>query len=100
MTDRKLLDQSCAGCSKQAVDGWALYCVECCEQIQPAGWISVEVRLPDDDCYVLGATWKTLDDRQHVEIVSYRSGAGGFSFDPVTHWMPLPVPPIAKVEGK
>jgi len=31
---------SCAGCSKQAADGWALYCVECCEQIQPSRVIS------------------------------------------------------------
>lgn len=69
-------------------------------QIENAGWISVADRLPDDDCYVLGATWKTLSGDQHIDIVAYRSGSGRFTFDTVTHWMPLPAPPIAKVEGK
>jgi len=27
---------TCAGCSKKASDGWALYCVDCCEEIQPS----------------------------------------------------------------
>ena len=31
---------SCAGCSKKASEGWALYCVECAEQMHPPRVIS------------------------------------------------------------
>jgi hypothetical protein len=54
------------------------------------GWISVDEHLPDDDCRVLAATWRTMTGEQHIDIVSFRRGSGQFSEHPVTHWMPLP----------
>lgn len=56
-------------------------------------WISVEDRLPEDDCRVIGATWTMLNGMQHIDIVSFRRGSGAFDLTP-THWMPLPEPPI------
>lgn len=58
-------------------------------------WISVDERLPSDDCRVLAATWFTMDLGQHLDIVSFRSGSGQFSHSDVTHWMPLPTAPHA-----
>ena len=64
-------------------------------------WISIDDRLPDDDGRFLCATWPHIDMTQHVEICSFRSGTGQFDSHPVTHWMPLPKAPNAKVsEGE
>lgn len=58
------------------------------------GWISVEDRLPEDDCRVIAATWIQFDGIQHVEIDSFNSGGGYFN-SLVTHWQALPAPPKA-----
>ena len=56
-------------------------------------WISVEERLPEDECLALG--WQ---NEMLIGLV-YRSGAGyacesdGEYLMDVTHWMPLPEPP-------
>lgn len=60
------------------------------------GWISVDERLPEDDCRVLAATWFTMTHDQHMDIVSFRRGSGQFSHSDVTHWMPLPAAPEVK----
>lgn len=58
-----------------------------------AKWIAVSDRLPLNDGQYLCATWLHMDMTQHVEVASYRGGAGTFSEASVTHWMPLPQPP-------
>lgn len=55
-------------------------------------WISVNDRLPSDDCRLIAATWFKLDGEQHIEICGFRSGSGKFDYT-TTHWQPLPDPP-------
>ncbi len=64
-----------------------------------AEWISVNDRLPEDDCRVIAATWITLTGEQHIDIASYRSGGQYFDMT-VTNWKPLPLPPTALIESE
>jgi hypothetical protein len=65
-------------------------------------WISVDDRLPKPDEYVLcfykdlyGKRWYTVgrvkswDDKRELE-----SDPDDYQLDEVTHWMPLPKPPV------
>lgn len=64
----------------------------------PDGWVSVEDRLPDDDCKVIAPTWVTMSGKQMIEIIGYRGGSGEFDY-PIKHWMPLPAAPTCEKES-
>lgn len=63
------------------------------EDVAPkAEWISVEERVPDN-----GETVLTVDNEGYMIVASWYELGGWFlpvcRANPVTHWMPLPVPP-------
>ena len=53
-------------------------------------WISVEDRMPDEDCKCLVFT---KDGITNIDYYYNRENAFGFRSWKVTHWMPLPEPP-------
>lgn len=76
---------------------------ECTDEEQLCEWISVDERTPDDD-----KDYLVLDTRG-VEVVAHYWAMINrwLSCDPkcqhgveVTHWMPLPKPPIAALNGE
>jgi hypothetical protein len=66
-------------------------------------WISVEERLPEDGVFVLAANddGKMLVAKYESEVLGWYLKYCCYDFDvwdseengPVTHWMPLPLPP-------
>ncbi len=68
------------------------------QESQPAGWISVDTRLPEEDVGVLCCT---SDDE--VAIFSHHNSFFTDEFHElvdVTHWMPLPAPPADLLTGE
>jgi hypothetical protein len=59
-------------------------------------WISVEEKLPE--CNGRYLTHCNLEGQSLVCILHYCK-VGGFNEDTVTHWMPLPEPPIFSKGG-
>lgn len=80
-------------------DGWQARRAE----VAAHGWISVEDRLPErngPDVLVLGIQFRELSER-----CAWSASPGGF-IDPtwaktysITHWMPLPTPPVNNGES-
>lgn len=76
---------------------------EVCRNLYNAGyrqqsegeWISVEERLPDN-----GETVLTVDNEGYMIVASWYELGGWFlpvcRANPVTHWMPMPEPPVTK----
>jgi hypothetical protein len=60
------------------------------------GWISVEDRLPEDDCAVIVAAKRFIDGAPAIDKAWFRRGTGEFDSLLVTHWMPLPASPEGK----
>lgn len=60
----------------------------------PNEWISVETQLPEEniDCLV----YRVNRGFSPTNVVITQYGKYGFEIGPVTHWMPLPAPPITK----
>lgn len=62
---------------------------------KPTEWISVDERLPDKQAQFL-----IVDDEGYMEIALWTRQFGWFSHinrgNKVTHWMPLPEPPMMK----
>jgi hypothetical protein len=58
-------------------------------------WISIDERLPDN-----GETVLTVDNEGYMIVASWYELGGWFlpvcRANPVTHWMPLPEPPVMK----
>lgn len=59
------------------------------------GWISVDERLPGDDCMVLVAAKRFMLGDPIIQMVWFRRGTGEFDALHVTHWQSLPPPPAA-----
>lgn len=61
-------------------------------------WISVEDRLPLHSCRALGYQKIKTDDwvspLSDICIVHYYESLGAFDKISITHWMPLPDPPV------
>lgn len=67
-------------------------------------WVSVKDRLPGNDCRAL------VTDGRHVTVADWTRGEGwsldrddrnvGITSDVLTHWMPLPEPPVQPVSAE
>lgn len=55
-------------------------------------WISCSERLPEDNCYTLVAV--LFDEIYEVYIAAFRGDGWHTVEGYVTHWMPLPEPPL------
>jgi hypothetical protein len=64
---------------------------------EPEKWIRVEDRLPDES---IGRVWCYIEEQTDLGLshyqwnCSYNPNDGGFDRFGVTHWQPLPEPPI------
>ena len=93
-------DNECVGCEFEN-DNWC-FTHRVINDLYNAGyrkqeWISVEERLPENGtkCLVYTNRGKWLDK---IEITHYNEGFY-IEYCVVTHWMPLPEPPMMKGSG-
>lgn len=85
---------------------WVSVCPNCHEYMQTWKWISIEDRLPDLNSFVLStdgelvaATVFLYNDhikKYHWDYFSSGCGCCDTDMKNVTHWMPLPIPPLEK----
>ena len=48
----------CGECGKASAEGWALYCVKCCEDSMVAAAVAEEREACIEDCEALGDSWR------------------------------------------
>ena len=80
---------------------------ECTVEKQLCEWISVDERLPKSNTPVLvfylsgGFKNPSQNVALYFDGIEWRSLTGGYRFDnSPSHWMPLPNPPLAALNGE
>lgn len=96
--------RSCSMCDKKSHQDNLIVCVICSGCLKNSNWISVKDRLPEINGSVLTASYSSDKDKYLIELVLFDDGYFYSIYDAeemtndshweITHWMPLPEPPI------
>ena len=58
----------CGGCGKSAAEGWALYCVKCCEGSMVAAAVAEEREAAAKECETLLPSKRIFDQRYYEAV--------------------------------